>query len=102
MIFVDFDAITSKALLIKDVIVNKKLCAVVKNNAYGHGLTQVAKAISNVADMFAVGSVDDAVNLLSFGKQVLVLLPANKVDTIRSIANDLVLTVDSFETLQLV
>lgn len=99
MILVDFDAIKSNATYIKNTICSKKLCAVVKSDAYGHGLVSVANAIFKVVDMFAVSTVQEGLQLLAFGKKVLVLLPGNTCDTTLAISNGLTLTVDSIDTL---
>jgi len=98
LIFVDYDAITSNALFVKDKIAGKKICAVVKNDAYGHGLVSVAKVLADVVDMYAVGSVDEGMALLQFGKPVLVLIPADTTDTTCAILNGLILTLDSIDT----
>jgi len=40
-----------------------KLCAVVKANAYGHGLTEVSGIIQDAVDWLAVDSIDEAIIL---------------------------------------
>lgn len=81
-----------------------KLCAVVKANAYGHGLAQVAQYVENSADCFAVARLDEATLLRQVGvkKQVLVL---NPLFTRQEIAlagkNDITLTADSADNLQM-
>ena len=40
-----------------------KFCAVVKANAYGHGLVETAKAIAPKVDWFAVDNIDEALAL---------------------------------------
>ena len=42
-----------------------KIAAVVKANAYGHGLVEVAKAVEEQTDFFAVDSIDEAQELLN-------------------------------------
>jgi len=44
---------------------NVKIAAVVKANAYGHGLIEVAKAVEEQADFFAVDNIDEALELRS-------------------------------------
>ncbi|MBQ7879303.1 MAG: alanine racemase [Clostridia bacterium] len=55
----------------------KKLCAVVKADAYGHGAAEAALALSGVADMFAVAIVEEAIELetAACGKEILILTP---------------------------
>ena len=99
MICVNYDAIKQNAKCLKGKIGNKKLCAVVKNDAYGHGLQQVANAICDVVDMFAVGNVLEATKLLGLGKDVLVLLPPLQKDVSLAVSKGIVVTVDSMATL---
>lgn len=40
-----------------------KLCAVVKANAYGHGAEEVAFALADIADCFAVALVDEGIQI---------------------------------------
>lgn len=50
------------------------LAAVVKGNAYGHGMTQVASTIEASVDWFAVNSVDEACALRAHGSTKPVLI----------------------------
>ena len=58
-------------------ITGAKLCAVVKANAYGHGAEEVAYALSDIADCFAVALVDEGLQIRSAacGKDILVFSP---------------------------
>ncbi|MCL1944799.1 MAG: alanine racemase [Firmicutes bacterium] len=56
------DNIKSNAKAIKQKS-KTKLCAVVKCNAYGHGIKQVAKSIKNIVDCFAISNLDEAKEL---------------------------------------
>ena len=53
------------------------LCAVVKANAYGHGAEEVAAAISDLVDFFAVALVEEglAIRTAACGKPILVFTP---------------------------
>lgn len=44
-----------------------KMLAVVKANAYGHGAVHCARALTDLADGFAVSSIDEAIELRSAG-----------------------------------
>jgi len=59
---------------IKKMAPNSKIMAVVKANAYGHGLLAVARALKAV-DAFAVARVEEALTLRSGGivKPILLL-----------------------------
>lgn len=53
----------------------KKLLAVIKANAYGHGAVQVARALTDLADYYGVAFIDEAVELRKAGidKPILIL-----------------------------
>ena len=97
---IDYDAIKKNAEYFRRQIGTGKLCAVLKNDAYGHGLTHVARQIVQLVDCFAVGSVAEAEQIQFLNKDVLILLPQNTRDTERAIRLGFILTLDSFETLE--
>ena len=78
---VDLSAIRSNAQIIKTYAHRKSLIAVIKADAYGHGIIPVAEALCEEAAMYAVATLAEAVELrtASIEKPVLVLfnsLPA--------------------------
>lgn len=82
---------------IKDFLNPKtKLMAVVKSNAYGHGIVQVAKeAVKAGADSFGVFQVSEG-ELLRKNRiklPILVFGPAGNEDIIKAIKHDLILSV---------
>ena len=67
-------------------IVGTKLCAVVKADAYGHGLCRIAEEIQPLVDRFAVASLYEACSLRIAGieKPIICLLPvADIADAVR-------------------
>lgn len=56
---------------------NVKFCAVVKSDAYGHGLSETAIAIENQVDFFAVSFLEEGMILRYSGikKPILILIP---------------------------
>ena len=59
---------------VRSIAPNSKIMAVLKANAYGHGLTEAARALSS-AEGFAVLSVSEAIELREYGfDQYLLLL----------------------------
>lgn len=78
---IDLSAIRQNAIKIKGCLGSAKFCAVVKSDAYGHGLVKVADAVSDIADCFAVSSIAEAACLRFCGiqKPVLCLLPVSDV-----------------------
>ena len=99
---IDYDAIKKNARFFRDLLGTSKLCAVLKNNAYGHGLVHVARHIVELVDYFAVGSVDEAEQIEFLNKDVLILLPQNLRGAERAIKAGYILTLDSFDTLAII
>ena len=99
---IDYGAISNNATFFKALIADKKLCCVVKSDAYGHNLAKTCAVLSNIADCFAVGNVQEAKICLSFGNDILILLPLDKADTVWAISNNCILTIDSLHTLFIV
>lgn len=75
---VDLSAIISNAQVIKAHAHSRSLIAVIKADAYGHGVIPVAEALHEEAAMYAVATVREAVELRAagLGKPVLVLFNA--------------------------
>lgn len=75
-------------------------CAVVKSNAYGHGVREIVPLLTR-ADWFAVNSLDEGLELRAMGEQRPVLLlghvPLERIDEARQA--DLRFVVYNFETL---
>ncbi|MGN0805109.1 MAG: alanine racemase [Candidatus Coproplasma sp.] len=84
---INLSAIRSNALKVKSLIGGKFFYAVVKADAYGHGATEVAKELEDVADGFCVAIVDEASELRISGitKPILVLAPPLDTDDIQKL-----------------
>ncbi len=101
MTILDFDALERNVRFFRNRISEDvRLCAVIKNNAYGHGAIHVATRLKPIVDMFAVGSAEEAEQISFLGKKTLVLLPQTLNNTARVAEAGASLTVDSFETLK--
>ena len=61
--FIDSQALLHNALQAKQVAPDSRVFAVVKANAYGHGLLQIAQLLQPLVDAFAVASIEEAVYL---------------------------------------
>lgn len=72
---IDLDAIRSNFALACSLAPRSKNIAVIKANAYGHGMLRVAEALHDVAPAFAVATIDEALELRKGGinNDVLVL-----------------------------
>ena len=76
--FIDLQAIKFNANAVKNKLNGKaKLCAVVKSDAYGHGIEQVANALYTICDEYAVSTIQEGLRLRRIGidKPVLVMVP---------------------------
>lgn len=102
MQILNFVALEHNALFFKEILGNSKLCAVIKNNAYGHGIVHVARFLDSIVDCFAVGSVNEAKQIRFVKKDIILLLPQNIAGATDAIKGGYILTVDSFETLNTV
>jgi alanine racemase len=64
---IDFDALRHNYLRTRELAGGAKMWAVIKANAYGHGITRVARALGRLADGFALLDLEDAVRLRESG-----------------------------------
>lgn len=101
---INLDAIRKNIMTMKNCIPEgKKLLAVIKANAYGHGAVQVAEELDDMADYFGVAFVDEAVELRKAGidKPILILGHTDEslFDTL--IEYDITQTIYSFEQAQI-
>ncbi len=95
---VDLNAIQNNGLAIK-ALTGKQLIAVVKADAYGHGAIPVSKALHTIADMFAVATVQEGIELREAGilKPILILFsPLPELST-EIVANNLSPAVDNLD-----
>lgn len=80
-----------------------KLYAVVKSNAYGHGLREFSLIVNDKVDGFCVDSVHEGETLRRVGikKPILVLGPTlSRFDLDIAVKNDLEITISTFESLR--
>lgn len=88
---VHLDAIVSNYRLANRLTPTSKNIAVIKANAYGHGMVEVAKALEPEVPVIAVAFMDEAVQLRDAGisKPVLVLQGVSQAsDIVEAAAND--------------
>lgn len=64
---INLDAIRSNFALACSLAPQSKSIAVIKANAYGHGMLRVAEALRDVAPAFAVATIEEALELRSAG-----------------------------------
>lgn len=71
----DVSALRHNLARVREVATGRRVWAVVKANAYGHGLVRVAQALAET-DGFAVASIDEALELRESGVRKPILLLA--------------------------
>ena len=59
----DLSALRHNLRRVREYAPESKLMAVIKANAYGHGMIRVAKHLQEETDAFAVARIDEAINL---------------------------------------
>ncbi len=97
--------IVKNAYKIRTIITPRvKLYAVVKANAYGHGLIDVSNAIYSVVDGFCVSLVKEALDLKIAGidKEILLLTPVDEDYLETLIKKGIILTVTSKRDMMLI
>ena len=95
---IDLEAIRRNAEAIK-AYTGKRLIAVVKADAYGHGAVPVTKALRGVADMFAVASIEEGVELRQAGirEPILVLFSSLPEQVSQVIEHGLIPTISDWK-----
>jgi len=74
---IDRAALRHNARVVRERIGSAEMLAVVKANAYGHGLMGVAEILSNESQLFGVANLEEAIDLReSFSHPIVILGPA--------------------------
>ncbi|MFQ5662082.1 MAG: alanine racemase [Candidatus Paceibacteria bacterium] len=101
---IDKKAALSNVKTIRSILKKKtKIYAVVKSNAYGHGLREFSLIVNNKVDGFCVDSVYEGETLRDIGikKPILVLGPTlSKTEIKLAAENNIEITVSTFESLK--
>ena len=91
-------ALRHNAKVVRERIGSAEMLAVVKANAYGHGLMGVAETLSDDAQIFGVANLEEAVALREKFKHPIVILgPAIPGERSTIVERDFVPTVSTFE-----
>jgi len=83
--YINLAALRHNALIAQSIAPHSKLIAVIKANAYGHGIIDAAKALSTVAHGFAVARINEALILRDngFKQMIVVMSPALSSDALQ-------------------
>ena len=100
---IDLDAVAHNYRLAKEVCENKRICAIIKADAYGHGAAPVAKCLEKEGcDFFATATVDEALRLRENGVKGTVLILGYVLSCYleSAISNGISLAADTYEHLE--
>ena len=86
---------------IKEILREKKLIGVVKGDAYGLGLTEVAKFLADKVNIIAVADMEEA-NKISNDTEVLILSPLCQESCFKANRKNLILSIDNKEVLNFI
>lgn len=92
---IDLDAVRTNIINIKKGLGSKtKVCCVIKADGYGHGACEIAKAIDDLADFYAVATIEEAEELRMYApeKPILILGHVHPDDYVRACAGDIRIT----------
>ena len=79
---------------------NKKICAVVKANAYGHNAKVVVKILGGICDFFAVQNLYEALEIRKVNSKAKILVLGYTVNYNLASKNNISVMVDSIKTLK--
>ncbi len=97
---IDLDAVIRNIYEIKHHIGNRKICAAVKADAYGHGAAAVSHALNLAGvDLFGVALTEEAVQLRNAGikKPIILLAPVPEEDIKTMLEFDISACITSFD-----
>src|ERR671931_926973 len=95
---IDRAALRHNANVVRDRIGSAEMLAVVKANAYGHGLIGVAQALANDAQLFGVANLEEALTLrASLPHPIIILGPAVPEERSTIVERGFIPTLSSFE-----
>jgi len=98
---IDRSALRHNAKVVRDRIGSAELLAVVKANAYGHGLVAVADALANDAQLFGVANLEEAIALRNeLSHPIIILGPAIPDERWTIAEHGFIPTISTFEEAQ--
>ncbi len=97
-------ALKNNAKILRELCAPARFYAVIKANAYGHGLIETAQIIENFVDGFCVGTVSEGATLRLAGikKPVLCLIPPALCEFYRAEAYNLQICAQSLSALKMI
>jgi alanine racemase len=85
---VSLDALRDNARALRDLVAPARASFVVKSNGYGHGMTEVARAVEPFTDRLCVYSIDEAIELHDAGiaAPIFIMGPIESADLEEAVA----------------
>jgi alanine racemase len=98
---IDQSALRHNAAVVRERIGSAELLAVVKADAYGHGLIGVAQALANDAQLFGVANLEEAIALRNeLSHSIIILGPALSEERSTIVEGGFIPTISTFEEAQ--
>lgn len=98
---IDRSALRHNAKLVRERIGSAEMLAVVKANAYGHGMVGVAQTLANDAQLFGVANLEEAITLRkTLPHPIIILGPAIPEERLIIVESGFIPTVSTFEEAQ--
>ena len=95
---IDRAALRHNAAVVRERIGSAEMLAVVKANAYGHGLMGVAESLSTESQLFGVANLEEAIGLReSFSHPIIILGPAIPEERSTIVERGFIPTISTFE-----
>jgi alanine racemase len=95
---IDRSALLHNAKVVRDRIGSAEMLAVVKANAYGHGMVGVARTLADDAQLFGVANLEEAITLRkSLPHPIIILGPATPEERLPIVESGFIPTVSTFE-----
>ena len=79
---------------------NKKICAMVKSDAYGHGLYEIVDLLKNNVDYFGVSNIFEAIKVRSISKDSNVLIVGKVFDFLKCKDNNFEFMVENLKEIE--
>lgn len=102
---VDLSKINENISIIRNILGNKKIIAVVKGNAYGLGISKICEFLKDKVDMFGVSNLNEGLELIEIGieNKIIILTPIINEEYFKNEnIEKFILTIDSKEVLSLI
>src|ERR1700716_3519892 len=95
---IDRSALRHNAKIVRERIGSAEMLAVVKANAYGHGMVSVAQALANDVQLFGVANLEEAIALReSLAHPIIILGPTLPAERSIIVERGFIPTISIFE-----